>query len=79
MKMFYSTSDFPTAVTLLVLKYFLETVDRRNPRRAIFIFERSSQLENDIKKIQSGQIKVDPLDFWSAQKRLKQALYGERG
>lgn len=75
----YQTSDFPTAVSLLVLKHPLIGVDSTNPRRALFRFEQSDKLEADIRKIQSGRIQVDPLDFWNAQKRLKHILYDETG
>ncbi len=73
--MAYQTSDFPTAVTLLVLKHALLGIDNSNPRRAIFQFEQSDKLKADIIKIQNSRLQVDPLDFWHAQKRLKHMLY----
>ena len=74
----YSTSDFPTAAALLALKHAPKSVDRDNPRRASFIFERTPKLTIDLQKIRDG-IKIDPFDFWNAQKRLKHILYDETG
>ena len=70
----FKTSDFPTAATLLALKHILHVVDRENPHRAIFIFNRTPRLDSDLEKIRAG-IKIDPFDFWNAQKRLKSILY----
>ena len=75
MSRIYQTSDFPTALTLQVLRHELTDIDRTNPRRSVFYFIDSSELQEDLQKLRRGEIKVDPLDFWYAQKRLKQMLY----
>lgn len=74
----YQTSDFPTAITLLVLKHVLKGLDRRDPRRASFQFEHSPKLLADLEALRGGKIKVDPFEFWYAQKRLKQLLYEDQ-
>ncbi len=70
----FQTSDFPTAVTLLTLRHTPQFVNRENPKRAVFVYQRTPEFEIDLNEIKSG-IKVDPFDFWNAQKRLKQLLY----
>ena len=75
MKHEHSTSDFLEAILLWLLKHALVSINRDNPRRALFVFERTPKLEEDLQTIRRGQLKVDPVDFWNAQKRLKRILY----
>ena len=75
MRMNYQTSDFPTASVLLLRKHRLLNVDR-SAQRVIFEFEDTEQLQTDINQLQSGDLRVEPLDYWTAQRRCKQLLYG---
>lgn len=70
----YGTSDFPTALILLHLRHEVIGVDR-SAGRAVFQFSDNRKLKEDIKKIRRQEIKVDPIDFWYSQKRLKHILY----
>lgn len=76
MTMPFRTSDFLTAVTMMVLEHRLLGVERNNPRRVVFEFEQSAQLEKDIERLRQGEILVDPADFWAAERRCKQIIYG---
>lgn len=76
MKMSHKTSDFLEAATLLLLKYPLLDVDATNPRRTVFEFEGSGQLQEDIIRLKQGRLLVDPADFWAAERRCKQLIYG---
>lgn len=75
MKKLNETSDLPTAATLLLLKHRLLSVDKSNPRRAVFIFEQTPELEDHIRQINQGDMRVDPIDFWNAERRCKQFIY----
>lgn len=79
MKNINETSDLPTAATLLLLKHRLLSVDKSNPRRAVFIFEKSTELEEHIQQINQGDMRVDPVDFWNAERRCKQYIYQSSG
>lgn len=72
----YETSDFPTALTLLHLRHEIVGVDRSSGR-AIFQFDDIPKLQDDLKRLRKGAIKIDPIDFWYSQKRLKHILYDE--
>jgi hypothetical protein len=60
-----------------LLKHSILSVDRSNPRRVVFNFERSPQLLADLKKIDANQILVKPFEFWNTQRRCKQLIYRE--
>jgi len=75
----YKTSDFPTAAALLVRRHRILEVNRENPRRVVFSFENTSALKKDTELLQKRQLLVDPMDFWAAERRCKQLLYGEEG
>lgn len=71
----YPTDNFALAAYLLAEGCTLLSVDKRNLRRAVFIFqesERRSMLSNEFFSYQS---KVEPNRFYSAQRNLKQMLY----
>lgn len=75
--MTYDTSDYPTVVTLYLRKHELANVDRTNPRRIIFSFTETDKLLQDLQLLNTGQLKVDPIEFWQAERRCKQILYAE--
>lgn len=75
----YQTSDFPTVCTLLLRKHPLVDVIRTDPRRVVFLFGETDALKEDLSLLQSGQLAVDPFDFWAAQRRCKALLHEEAG
>ena len=75
MSMTFKTSDFPTTVTLLLLRHQIVDVDRSTPSRVIFEFENTKELQQHVEQMHIGTLKVDPVDFWQASKRCKQMIY----
>lgn len=73
----YQSSDFVTISTLVLRKHQLVRIERSNPRRAVFEFERTPQLEDDVDSLRRGDLLVDPTDFWAAERRAKQLIYEE--
>lgn len=74
--MIFQTSDFLTAITIMLLKHRLIDIKHDNPRRAVFEFEWSTKLEEDVESLKKGELLVDPADFWAAERRCKQLIYG---
>lgn len=72
----YQTSDFLTASLLLLRKHALITTDSTDPRRIVFSFEDSDDLQNDLLLFRRGELLVDPSDFWAAERRCKQIIHG---
>lgn len=75
MKTTYKTSDFLTATVLLLRKHRLFSTDTSDARRVIFLFTNTSELQKDLLKLQHREIQVDPVDFWTAERRCKQLIH----
>lgn len=71
----FSTDNFQLASFLLSESCRLISLDKTNPRRAIFIFDESEERKGLTEEFLSYRAKVEPHKFFSAQKDLKQLLY----
>lgn len=71
----YRTSDFVTAAVLVLLRHTVLHVDRTEGQRVVFEFERAPQLEEDLGRLDRRELRVDPLEFWMAERRCKRLLY----
>jgi predicted ATP-dependent serine protease len=71
---YYTTSDLSLATTLS-LWYPLEDVDRSTPRRALFVFKKTSQLEKLIDEYHRNEIKVSPQLYYNQLRVMKARLY----
>lgn len=72
----YKTSDFLTASVLLLLKHVLISTDTSDTQRVVFLFTNSNRLQDDLITFQRGELLVDPADFWAAERRCKQIIFG---
>lgn len=70
----YHTSDLACAAAIS-LYVPLENVDRSDPRRAQFIFARTSHLEDIVSEFQKRQLSVEPRAYFDQIKALKTRLY----
>ena len=71
------TSDFTLASTLLALGYDIIGIDKTNPKRVVFYYSRTSDLEATIKKYWSDEIKLNPKDFVYAQREIRARIHTE--
>jgi len=74
---YYESSDL-SLVTTLSLYYPLETIDHRNPQKAVFIFKRDKQMDQLINAYWRGELKVNPQAYFNALKNMKARLYENR-
>ncbi len=73
----YSTTDLTTAVTLSL--YFpIETIDKSNPRKAIFLFRRNKEFNKTLEQYWRGELRVSPQAFAAQMKVIKTRLYWEK-
>lgn len=72
----YKTSDFLTASVLLMQKHSLLSIDNSDRRRVVFLFEDNEGLQGDLSMFRRGKLLVEPSDFWAAERRCKQLIYG---
>lgn len=73
---YYRTSDFPLAVCLAIWSPII-AVDREDPKRALFLFERSDHLDRLIEAYQRRELRVDPHEYHLRSKELKARLYAD--
>lgn len=72
----YKTSSLPIACSLSA-KYSLLDIDRTDPKRAVFIFKYSTDLERMVKDYWEGSLKVEPQSYFNNLRVLKGRLYSE--
>ena len=72
---FFKTTDIAIATTLYCYGYRLDAIDKTNPSRANFIFERDVHLDDIVQSFWAHSLKVDPLVFFSELKQIKTRLY----
>lgn len=73
----YVTQDLPLAATLVVLGHHLIDIERTNPRRAGFCFTNSQQLQELVRRFQTGQLAIEPHAYFDAIRHVKSRLYGD--
>jgi hypothetical protein len=73
-QLMYQTSDLACAAALSLFLP-LQDIDKQDPRRAHFIFERTAQLEGIIAKFQRRELQVEPRAYFDQIKALKTRLY----
>jgi hypothetical protein len=70
----YRTSDLACA-SALSLFVPLQDVDKSDPRRAQFIFNRNKGLDTLIEEFRKGELSVEPRAYFDQIKALKTRLY----
>jgi len=70
----YRTSDLACASALSLFLPLCD-VDKRDTRRAYFIFERTDELEKIVAKFQRRELRVEPRAYFDQIKALKTRLY----
>lgn len=71
----FITADLSLASSLLTLGYEIWNLDKTNPQKAQFIFQRSSGLDLAVKQYWDGKLRINPRLFFDNQKMLKNRLY----
>jgi hypothetical protein len=70
----YQTSDLACAAALSLFLP-LHDVDKQDPRRAYFMFERTDELEGIVAEFQRRELQVEPRAYFDQIKALKTRLY----
>lgn len=74
---YYATSDLALAATLSLF-YPVDSIDRQNPQKALFLFKKDESLEQLIEAYWKGEIKVNPSTYFNQLKIIKARLYEGR-
>lgn len=71
---FYRTSDLGLATTISL--YFpIREINRSNPRKVLFIFDLTDELNNFVNKFWRGEVTVEPQTFTNQIKNIKNRIY----
>ncbi|HSW96411.1 MAG TPA: DUF5659 domain-containing protein [Candidatus Saccharimonadales bacterium] len=71
----YWTSSDLSLVSVLSLFFPIEKIDKTNPRKAEFVFVRTSELDGLITRYWEREILVEPRQYFDNLKSLKARLY----
>lgn len=71
---FYKTSDLTLAATLS-LHFPITAIDRSAPRKVLFVFDHTPELDRLIEKFWRNEIAVEPQVFANQIKNLKTRIY----
>lgn len=71
----FTTYDLGLSSALLCLGFKLLDVDKKNPRKALFIFEREDDIEQYANQYFIDQLEVHARSFFDHLKALKNKLY----
>lgn len=70
----FSTSDLALA-TILSLYYPIDSIDRTNPHKALFLFKREEELDGLVESYWRKQLQVEPQTYFNQLKVIKSRLY----
>lgn len=71
----FETTDIALVSTLYYYGCKIEAINKKNPSRAIFILERSADLDRLIQGFWTHTLQVEPLAFFNSLKEIKTRLY----
>jgi len=73
---YFKISDLAMAAAIS-LHVPIEAINRYNPQRVEFIFERNGQLEKLLRIYWRNEMRVEPKEYFNQLKILKSRLYGQ--
>ena len=73
----FTTYDLGCASFLLCVGFKLESLDRDNPRKALFVFKREPHIEEYANKYFTDEVEVKARAMFDSIKALKNKLYSE--
>lgn len=70
----FYVSDLGLATTLS-LHFPIKTIDRSNPRRVVFVFDQTDDLNDFVNRYWRNEIVVEPQTFTNQIKNIKTRIY----
>ena len=71
---FYKSSDLGL-ITTLSLHFPVKTIDRSNPRKVLFVFDQTDELNDFVNKYWRSEIIIEPQTFTNQIKNIKTRIY----
>lgn len=73
----YKTYDLGVSAALLCEDFELFSVEKENPRKALFVFKREDEIEETANRYFSDRLEVKARSYFDHLKALKNKLYSE--
>ena len=73
----FSTYDLGVSAALLCADFELLSVDKENPRKALFIFQKAAGIEDVADRYFSDRLEIKARSYFDHLKALKNKLYSE--
>ena len=73
----FTSSDL-ALVALLSLTFEIENIDRTDPKRVIFSFKKSKELDKKVLDFTNNKLKVNPLAYFNKVREIKSAIYDRK-
>jgi hypothetical protein len=74
---YYQTSDLSLATTISLFCP-IEDIDRSNPRKAVFLFRKTPELEKLVDQYFRNKIKISPQTYFNQLRVIKARLYDSK-
>jgi hypothetical protein len=73
----FESSDL-ALVAYLSLQFPIESIDKSNPRKAVFAFTKTKDLDEQVQSYWRGETRVEPRAYFDELKRIKSRIYAGR-
>jgi len=73
----WTTYDLGVATALLCAGFELRSLDKANPRKALFVFRKARTIDGTANAYFADQLKLNARSFFDQLKALKNRLYSE--
>jgi hypothetical protein len=73
----YTTSDLGCAAALIATNHPLHSLDKSNPRRALFVFIEDERLKTAVQAYWGDYMRVSPMKYGETLKAVKSRIYNE--
>lgn len=73
----FKTSDSWLAATMLALGEQILAVEKNDPRRFVFVFQKTSGLREKIENFKLGNLRIEPKQLLIHQRGLKHLIHSE--
>jgi len=72
---YYETSDLGLAASLVACGFEIANVDKSNPRRVVFVFEKTGELDQNIDLFWSNKLLLPATQLLEHIRQLKSRIY----
>lgn len=72
---YFETTDLGLATTLVTQGFSLHSLDRNNPHRVRFVFQKENELDEAVRAYWQKELVVEPLTYFNNIKLMKNRIY----